>query len=161
MTRQNSAATLSDTFHEQTMMDRVKVAGEVTLDNPATNGVVTVLQLKFHRTNCVMHATLWPKSIRKAMKIALPNRFHHHKHSSLHNAIAQRRNTQRSLFAVGLRDVNTPCRLRSKAAIKKLRAQLLKAFIKLTFHPLFIYTVDARSSCTSRCESNTGGLLQP
>jgi len=49
---------LPQTPHQQLVMHRVKVAGKITFDHPATRRMRTVLKLKSHGTDSVMHTTL-------------------------------------------------------------------------------------------------------
>ena len=82
------------TAHQQFVMHRVKVAGEITFDHPAPRRSVTVLKLNLHGADGVMHAALWPETIGEAMKIAFPDRLHGHEHGTLYDPIPKGRNTQ-------------------------------------------------------------------
>jgi len=78
---------LAHTLHQQLMMDRIEIAGQIAFYHPATDRMGAILQLKFHGPNRVMHATLRPETIGETMKIALPNRLHCHQHRTLHDPV--------------------------------------------------------------------------
>ena len=92
------------TSHQQLMMDLVEVAGEVALDYPATNSIGTILQLKPHGADRVVHTTFRSEPIRETMKVALPDGVHCHEHGTLHKTVAQRRSP-----AAGQKEVALYC----------------------------------------------------
>ena len=71
---------LADSLHQQAMMHRVEVTGEVALDDPATGDTLftTVLQLKLHRANRMMYATGRSEAIGSRVEIAFPYWLHGH-----------------------------------------------------------------------------------
>jgi len=131
------------------MMDRIEIAGEVALYNPASGGRHTVLELQCDCADCVMHTTFGTEPIGETVKIALPKGFHSHEHGALYDTIAQRRDTQWSLFAVGFRDIDAPCRQRLIGPFEKLCANALKVLLEMSDHRSFVYTVDPGRSGAS------------
>src|SRR5690242_18376956 len=85
-------------------MDRIKVAGKVDLDYPASCGtsIITFLQLQFDRAYCMVNAPSRSEAIGGPMEITLPDRLHRHQHCPLHNLIPQTWDTERPQLAVRL-----------------------------------------------------------
>src|ERR1017187_667558 len=96
---------LTDSLHQQAMMNRIEVAGKVAFNNPAPRSTlfITPQQLKFHHTNCMVHATRRPKAIRSREEITLPYRFHRHQHGTLHNSVPETWHGQRKLHLTAVR----------------------------------------------------------
>lgn len=115
--------TFSDSLQEKTVMNGVKVAGEIAFDHPAARRALftAVLQLKLHRTNRVVHAAGRSESIGCRIEITLPYRLHHHQNGPLHNSITKTRDGQRELHRssasiwVGLRSAILFIRSRANA----------------------------------------------
>ena len=99
---------LTDSLHQQAMMNSIEVAGEVAFNNPAPGSLlfIPLQQLKFHRANRMMYATRRPKAIGRREEIALPYRFHRHQHCTLHNSVPETWDTERPEFSVCLRYVH-------------------------------------------------------
>ena len=147
--------------HQQFVVHRVEVAGQITFDHPAPPRIGAVLQLQFHRADGVMHTALRPETIRETMKVALPNRLHDHEHSSLHDPISESRNAQRSLFAIGFRKIDTLGRLRLIRAGQQLGSDRLQLKREFRFHRVFTYSIDARCVGATRRQRHASRLLQP
>ncbi len=81
--------TFADAFQQQSMMDRIEVAGEITFDHPASCGtfIVTFLQLHLDRAYRMVNAPSGSEAVGSSMEVALPDRFHGHQHRPLHNPI--------------------------------------------------------------------------
>jgi site-specific DNA recombinase len=149
------------TAHQQFVMHRVKVAGQITFDHPTTRRIGTVLKLKLHGTDGVMHTALRPKAIGEAMKVAFPDRLHGHEQGTLYDPIPKGRNTQWPLLAVGLRDIDSLCRLWLVATCQQLGSYRVQLIPEIALHCLLVDTVDARRLCASRRQGHSGGFLQP
>ena len=81
--------TFADSFQQQSMMDRIEVAGEIAFDHPAPGAtfIVTFLQLQFDRAYRMVNAPSGSEAVGGTMEITLPDRLHGHQHRPLHNSI--------------------------------------------------------------------------
>jgi hypothetical protein len=87
---------LANSSHQEPMMNRVKIAGQIAFYYPATDHpilTVTILQLELHRSDRMVNAAFGSEAVGKPMKIAFPNRLHRHQHRPLHDSITQTRDT--------------------------------------------------------------------
>src|SRR6185312_13762845 len=112
--------------------NRVEVAGEVALDNPASGStaLIAVLQLKLHRANRVVYATGRSEAVRSRMEITLPDRLHRHQHCPLHDPVPQTRDTEWSELVVQKLPETPHCRaLRSAAKSKQSHETLAQAHL--------------------------------
>ena len=137
------------TFQKQLVVNRVKVARQISFDGPAALRGGPVLQLQLHGTNCVVHTTFGPEAVGTAMKITLPDRFHGHEHSALDNAVSQGWDTQGSQLAIGFQNIDTLDRLWVVGPLKQVIAQLDQMIFQIPLQLLLVYSIDTRSGGTT------------
>ncbi len=155
----------SDRFRQQSVMNRVKVARQITLDDPTTcrrSLRIVPQQLEFHGSNRMMDTATWPKSIGRGMKVAFPNGFHHHEHRALDDAVAQSGDTQRAPFSVFLRNVHPASRVGLIGAGQKLLADVREFLGQMRFHLAFPNAINVmRAASASRSERSRATHRDP
>jgi len=72
-----------------------------------------------------------------------------------------RRDTQRSLLAVGFRNVDPLCRQGLIGPRQQVPANALQVSREISLHSLLIHAVHTRGASTSRCQRHSSCLLQP
>ena len=148
-------------FQKPPVMDRIKVARQVTFDDPAALRIGTILKLRLHATNSMMHAAFRPEAMGVAMEIAFPDRLHGHQHCTLNNTVRQGRNTQRSRLAIGFRDIDPFDRLRAIGALHMIGPKIIQMLVQIDLQTSLIHSVNAWRSGTVRRQNNPSGLGKP
>ncbi len=129
------------------MVDGVKVAGQITFDDPPSSNSVCILQLGPYCPYRVMHTQLRSEAVGIAMEIALPDRLQSHQHGALNNAVYQSWNTQGPVLAIGFWNADPFDRLGAIRARQKLHPQTLRISIQITLQVLLIHSINV---CRSR-----------
>ena len=137
------------TFEKQPVMDRIKVACQITFDNPAAPGRIgSILKLYLHGADGMMHAPFRPEAIGKPMEIA----------SQIGSmAISMARWTMRPsgskypvvvachwILGYGYASLDGAI-----APLQQLYSQVIQMLIQSDLKSLLIHSVDAWCSCAT------------
>ena len=105
-------------------MSRLVVdASEEVLDVSVQNVIATLGCLRPQRFQRIGRAPPWPKTVRARTKVRLEDRLHDQLRRHLHHPVSDRRNAQRSLFSISLRNVLPLHRRRSVLPFDELGLQ--------------------------------------
>jgi len=151
-----------DTFNQKPVMNRIKIAREITLDDlAAPRPGIIILQLYLHGPDSMVRAAFRPEAVREAMKVAFPNRLHGHQHRALDDAVSQGRDTQWPSLAIRFRDTDSLDRLRVVLPRQQVRSQAFQLSRQTRLHPLLVYSVNARRIGATRRQHDPGSFGKP
>ena len=101
-------------------------AAEVVADVRVQHVVAAARAVHAQRFQCLRRAALRPKPIRRGAEIRLEDRLQHDRRRHLRHSVSDRRNAERPLPAIGLRDVSPQDRLRTIRACAQRGAELVE-----------------------------------
>ena len=105
---------------------RVIDAAEVVADVGVQHVVAAARAVHAQRFQRLRRAALRPKPIRRGPEVRLEDRLQHQRRRHLRHPVSDRRNAERPLPAIGLRDVSPQDRLRTIRACAQRGAELLE-----------------------------------
>ena len=111
---------MPDELQQPLVTDVVEETLDIGIGAPSSRAS---LQPRVERIERLMRVTSWPKPIREAPEVRLINSIEHSHHRLLNNLVLQRRDAQRTLSPVSLRDVHSarglcPIRATMDAAVQ-------------------------------------------
>ena len=101
-------------------------AAEVIADVGIEHVVAAARALHAQRFQSLCRAPLRPKPIRRGAEVGLEDGRQHERRGHLRHSVSDRRDAERPLTAIGLRDVSTQNRLRTIRACAQRGAEFLK-----------------------------------
>ena len=101
-------------------------AAEVVADVGIEHMVAAARALHAQRFQCLCRAPLRPKPIRRGAEVRLEDGLQHERRGHLRHSVSDRRNAERPLPAIGLRDVAPQNRLRTIRACAQCGAEFLQ-----------------------------------
>ena len=102
-------------------------AAEVVADVGVQHVVAAARAVHAQRFQCLRRAPLRPKPIRRGAEVGLEDGLQHERRGHLRHSVSDRRNAERPLPAIGLRDVSPQDRLRTIRACAQRGAELVAA----------------------------------